>query len=180
MEYGQIQRWRFINATSEQFFYLNIVPNSGTAGAVPTLYAIAVDGVPLTNAPGPTGITVPFPLGTPLYQFPAGIDPSATYSAAVMNKIAVLAPAQRLDLLVQAPGSGTAGASFSVQAVPWPGASIGQQSILTINMGTTPISPLAPLPASSLFNAGALYRPPLPARSAWPTNPTQNIQFGFI
>jgi hypothetical protein len=85
MEYGQIQRWRFINATSEQFFYLNIVPNSGTAGAVPTLYAIAVDGVPLTNAPGPTGITVPFPLGTPLYQFPAGIDPSATYSAAVMN-----------------------------------------------------------------------------------------------
>ena len=47
-------------------------------------------------------------------------------------------------------------------------------------MGTTPISPLAPLPASSLFNAGALYRPPLPARSAWPTNPTQNIQLGFI
>jgi FtsP/CotA-like multicopper oxidase with cupredoxin domain len=180
MQFGQIQRWRLINATSEQFFYLSVAPNAGTTGTAPTLYAIAIDGVPLTNAPGPAGITVPFALGTPLYQVPAGIDPALAYAAAVMNEIAVLAPGQRIDLLVQAPASGAAGASYSVQAVPWLGASITQQSIVTINMGTTPISPAMTMPASSAFNANALIRPPLPARSAWPTSPTQNIQFGFI
>ncbi len=179
MQYGEIQRWRIVNATSEQFFYLNVAAIGASPAIGPRLLAIAVDGVPLTHAPDTGGLVVPYALGTPAYQFPAGIEPSILRAAAVMNEIAVLAPAQRLDLLVQAPSTGPAGSSYAIQAVPWQGSSIAQQPILTVAMSGIK-SPADALPASSAFNAGALFRPPLAAPSVWPQTPTQNIQFGFI
>lgn len=179
MQYGEIQRWRFINATSEQFFYLNIAATGGTTVPAPLMFAIAVDGVPLTNSP--QGITVPFQLGTPLFQFPMGT--AFTFANAVMNEIAVLAPGQRLDLLVQMPVTPGGGAqTYQLQAVQFPPPSSGPastQTIATIQVSGTKATP-DQLPASSAFNAGALYRPPLAAPSAWPTSPTQKLQFGFI
>jgi FtsP/CotA-like multicopper oxidase with cupredoxin domain len=182
MQYGEIQRWRFINATADQFFSLKVTGPSGTTPPLPELYAIAVDGVPLTNSA--EGVTVPFKLGTPLFQFPMGT--ASTFANAVMNEIAVLAPAQRLDLLVRmpvTPGGGTR--TYQLQTVSFPPPphhhprSANTQTIATIQVigaKTTPDH----LPAPSAFNADALYRPPLRERSAWPTNPTQKIQFGFI
>ena len=170
--FGAVQRWRVVNATSEQFFYLNLVPASGTTVAAPQLYAIAVDGVPLTNST--TGITVPYPLGTPSSS-PSG------FADTVMNEIAVLAPGQRLDLLVQMPSSPTSTPqTYQLQAVSFTEGtpSTGGQTIATIVASGPANAPLALLPASSAFNAGALYRPPL--TGAIPTTPTQNIQFGFI
>lgn len=174
MQYGQIQRWRFINATSDQFFYLEIKANSGAPEQGPQLFAIAVDGVPLTHSP--TGITVPYLLGTPS-AIPAG------FADTVMNEIAILAPAQRLDLLVQAPASG-ANATYSVNAMQWPRSSDPStppqdQTIATISLAGTK-TPADALPASALFSASAtppLVRPPLD--QAIPVNSTQNIQFGF-
>ncbi len=179
MQYGEIQRWRFINATADQFFYLNVTGPSGTTEPVPELYAIAVDGVPLTNSA--QGITVPFKLGTPLFQFPMGT--AFTFANAVMNEIAVLAPAQRLDLLVRVPatpGGGTR--TYQLQTVSFPPPSSGTastQTIATIEVAGAKTTP-DQLPAPSAFNARALFRPPLAERSAWPTNPTQKIKFGFI
>jgi len=179
MQYGEIQRWRFINATADQFFYLNVTGPSGTTEPVPELYAIAVDGVPLTNSA--QGITVPFKLGTPLFQFPMGT--AFTFANAVMNEIAVLAPAQRLDLLVRmpaTPGGGTR--TYQLQTVSFPPPSSGTpstQTIATIQVAGAKTTP-DQLPAPSAFNADALYRPQLRERSAWPTNPTQKIQFGFL
>jgi FtsP/CotA-like multicopper oxidase with cupredoxin domain len=180
MQYGEIQRWRFINATADQFFYLNVTGPSGTTAPVPELYAIAVDGVPLTNSE--QGITVPFKLGKPLFQFPMGT--ASTFADAVMNEIAILAPAQRLDLLVRLPPTTVAPAgpvNYSVQAVPYVKGTppLDTQTIATIQVAGAKTTP-DQLPAPSAFNAGALYRPPLREQSAWPMNPTQNIQFGFI
>jgi len=174
MQYGQIQRWRFVNATSEQFFYLNIAPNAGAPAQGPQLYAIAVDGVPMTHSP--TGITVPYLLGTPSAT-PAG------FADTVMNEVAILAPGQRLDLLVRAPASGT-NATYSVNAMQWtaggsPPLVIPSQTIATISLAGTK-TPADALPASALFSATAaspLIRPPLD--QTIPVNTTQNIQFGF-
>jgi L-ascorbate oxidase len=165
MQYGEVQRWRIVNASVEQFFYLSFAQGAGA----PQLYAIAVDGVPLTNVSNV--IAVPYLLGTP---------PSApaTQSDAIMNEIAILAPGQRLDLLVRAPATGAAGTSYALQAVASAGATVPTQTLVTVTMGTTPISPAQSLPASSAFNVGALYRPPL--TGTIPTTLTQNIQFGFI
>jgi FtsP/CotA-like multicopper oxidase with cupredoxin domain len=182
MQYGEIQRWRFINATADQFFSLKVTGPSGTTPPLPELYAIAVDGVPLTNSA--EGITVPFKLGTPLFQFPMGT--ASIFADAVMNEIAVLAPAQRLDLLIRmpvTPGGGTR--TYQLQTVSFPPPhhhhprSANTQTIATIQVTGAKTTP-DQLPASSAFNADALYRPPLRERSAWPTNPTQKIQFGFI
>ena len=96
MHYGEIQRWRFINATADQFFYLNVTASSGTTAPVPELYAIAVDGVPLTNSA--QGIAVPFRVLPP-----QSLKSPRNFNDAVMNEIAILAPAQRLDLLVRLP-----------------------------------------------------------------------------
>jgi len=183
MQYGEIQRWRFINATADQFFYLNVTGPSGTTAPLPELYAIAVDGVPLTNSE--QGIKVPFKLDTPLFQFPMGT--AFTFKNAVMNEIAILAPAQRLDLLVRLPPTTVAPAgpvNYSVQAVPYVKGTppLDTQTIATIQVAGAKTTPDL-LPAQSAFNAGnagSLYRPPLRERSAWPTNPTQKIQFGFI
>ncbi|MFN9090558.1 MAG: multicopper oxidase family protein [Alphaproteobacteria bacterium] len=174
MQYGQIQRWRFVNATAEQFFYLDIVPNAGAPAQGPQLYAIAVDGVPLTHSP--TGISVPYLLGTPSAK-PAG------FADTVMNEIAILAPGQRLDLLVRAPASGV-NATYSVNAMLWTagGAPLGNlknQTIATISLAGTK-STADVLPASALFSASAaspLIRPPLD--QTLPFSSTQNIQFGF-
>jgi FtsP/CotA-like multicopper oxidase with cupredoxin domain len=174
MQYGQIQRWRVVNATSEQFFYLNIAPNAGAPAQGPQLYAIGVDGVPLTHSP--TGITVPYLLGTPSAT-PAG------FADTVMNEIAILAPGQRLDLLVRAPASG-GNATYSVNAIMWtaggpPQVPIPNQTIATISLAGTK-SPADVLPASALFSASAaspLIRPPL--NQTLPIGSTQNIQFGF-
>jgi hypothetical protein len=179
MQYGEIQRWRFINATADQFFYLNVTGPSGTTAPVPELYAIAVDGVPLTNSA--EGITVPFKLGTPLFQFPMGT--AFTFANAVMNEIAILAPGQRLDLLVKAPGNGQA-ASYSVNAIQWtaggyPPTVIPSQTIATINLSGSK-SPADALPMSGLFSATSqqpLIRPQLSLPV--PSGLTQNIQFGF-
>ncbi len=182
MQYGEIQRWRFINATADQFFYLHVLRPGGTTAPLPELYAIAVDGVPLTNSA--QGITVPFKLGTPLFQFPMGT--ASTFADAVMNEIAILAPAQRLDLLVRLPPTTVPPAeavTYSVQAVPYdpknenagPPETQNIATIQVLGAKTTPDQ----LPAPSAFNADALHRPPLPERSAWPMSPTQNIQFGF-
>lgn len=180
MQYGEIQRWRFINATADQFFYLNVTGPSGTTAGVPELYAIAVDGVPLTNSE--QGIKVPFKLDTPLFQFPMGT--AFTFKNAVMNEIAILAPAQRLDLLVRLPPTTVAPAgpvTYSVQAVPYVKGTppLDTQTIATIQVAGAKTTPDEP-PSSTAFNAGALYRPPLPDQSQWPTNPTQKIQFGFL
>ena len=175
VQYVEIQRWRFVNATAEQFFYLNIAPNAGAPAPGPQLYVIAVDGVPLTNSP--TGISVPYPL--------VGI-PSATpsnFTDTVMNEIAILAPGQRLDLLVQAPGNGQA-ASYLVNAIQWtaggsPPTVISSQTIATISLAGSK-SPADVLPAPALFSATAqqpLIRPQLSLPV--PSGLTQNIQFGF-
>ncbi|MCM0019782.1 MAG: multicopper oxidase domain-containing protein [Tagaea sp.] len=173
MQYGQIQRWRVVNATAEQFFYLQVA-QGGTPVASPALFAIAVDGVPLTNSPT-TGIPVPFPLGAPSSS-------PANLAQAALNEIAILAPGQRLDLLVQAPTSGTNGATFNVNAMQWtaggvPPIATPNQTIATIAISGT-AQTAATLPAASAFGANSLIRPPL--TGTVPTAPTQSIQFGFI
>jgi L-ascorbate oxidase len=174
---GEIQRWRLINATSEQYFYLQVSgPPNTPAGQLPQIYAIAVDGVPITNAPEQGGISVPFLLTAPATSISSG----ATAAEVVMNEIAVLAPAQRLDLLVQVP-AGTAEGLYSVQAVSYlygsPSSNV--QNLVTIAVQGTK-SPADALPASSAFNPGALFRPPLLPANQWPSQPTQRIQFGFM
>lgn len=183
MRYGEIQRWRLVNATAEQFFYLNVTAtsaNTNSALGAPQLYAIAVDGVPLTNSA--TGIAVPYLLGTP----PAN---PANLADAAMNEIAVLAPGQRLDLLVQMPALpappptvAPIPVTFAVNAIQWTAGggapvTIPSQRIATIRVSGTKATADA-LPANAAFNAGALYRPPL--TGTIPAAPTQNIQFGFI
>jgi FtsP/CotA-like multicopper oxidase with cupredoxin domain len=182
MNYGEIQRWRFINATADQFFYLNVTASSGTTAPVPELYAIAVDGVPLTNSA--QGIAVPFRVLPP-----QSLKSPRNFDDAVMNEIAILAPAQRLDLLVRLPPTAQAPAeavTYSVQAVPYDPTNAGPlntQNILTVIgiFNSSRNSKPDQLPDPTRFNSGALYRPPLPQdASTWPQTPTQTIQFGFL
>ena len=181
MNYGEIQRWRFINATADQFFYLKVTGPSGTTAPLPELYAIAVDGVPLTNS---AHIRVPFRVLPP-----QSLKSPRSFKDAVMNEIAILAPAQRLDLLVRLPPTAQAPAeavTYSVQAVPYDPTNAGPlkpQNILTVIgiFNRSRNSKPDQLPHPTRFNSGALYRPPLPQdASTWPQTPTQTIQFGFL
>jgi len=171
MQYGEIQRWRVVNTTAEQFFYLNLVPNT-TGGATPLLYAIATDGIALTNS---SHMTVPYRLGVPS-QIPAN------FADAVMNEIAVLAPGQRLDLLVRMPpatGASPPPLSCALQAVQYPAATGAgaSQTIATVRIADAKNVP-DQMPAASAFDAGALFRPPIAVPSVLPA-PTQNVVFSF-
>jgi FtsP/CotA-like multicopper oxidase with cupredoxin domain len=172
MQFGEIQHWRFVNATYNQFFSLAVQPNQGATAAAPVLYAIATDGVPLTNSP--SGLSVPFALATPQNR-------PTTFADVVMNEVAVLAPGQRLDLLVRMPESATAAPQhFSLMAMTYPIPSSGAtgQRIAQIQVRGTK-SPADQLPASSAFNAGALFRPPIGIPPNPNAHPTQVIAFSF-
>jgi FtsP/CotA-like multicopper oxidase with cupredoxin domain len=177
MQYGEIQRWRFVNATADQFFSLAVVPLGGATAPMPELYVIAVDGVPLTNST--SGIPVPFKLEHSTQGLTA-------FTAAVRSEIGTLAPAQRLDLLVRLPPAPTAPSTpvaYAIQAVPFNATNVGPattQNILTVVGVYNAAKNANPdrLPDPARFNAGALYRPPL--TGAIPASPTQNIQFGFL
>jgi FtsP/CotA-like multicopper oxidase with cupredoxin domain len=171
MQFGEMQRWRFVNATYNQFFSLAVQANQGTTAA-PILYAIATDGVPLTNSP--SGLAVPFALATPQ-------NSPTTFADVVMNEIAVLAPGQRLDLLVRMPVSTTSTTQdFSLMAMTYPIPSSGAtgQSIAQIQVSGAK-SPADQLPASRAFNAGALCRPPISIPANPNAHPTQVIAFSF-
>jgi len=178
MAAGEIQRWRFINATYDQFFYLSFSDQTRPPSDAPVLYAIATDGVPLTNSA--SGITVPFRLSGAPIQTPTSDSSPPSFADVVMNEIAVIAPAQRLDLLVQMPASARGGAEYTLWAITYP--STGPNS-------SGPSQPIAhvkvngekrvidELPANSAFDADALYRPPITLPTT--QNPTQELAFTF-
>jgi FtsP/CotA-like multicopper oxidase with cupredoxin domain len=172
MQYGEIQRWRVVNATSEQFFYLNLAPAVGTAAAPPQIFAIATDGVALTNS---STMTVPYLLATPSYT-------ASTLADVLMNEVAVLAPGQRLDLLVRMPAAtGTAPPpqSYLLQAVQFPpnAGGVASQAIASVQVSGSK-SPADTMPAAAAFNPGALFRPPIALPATLP-QPTQTILFEF-
>lgn len=175
MQAGEIQRWRFINATDCGYFYLTVQPLPGTTAPAPTLYAIATDGIALTNVPGT--MTVPFNIS-------GVVATPSSQAEAILNEVAVMAPAQRLDLLVQ---TSTVAAStpqtYEVMAMPWTAGTLptSGQVIATITVKGARATPDA-LPDPSSFNAGALYRPPItmPANpNQLNPTPTQFIDFSF-
>ncbi len=152
MQAGEIQRWRVINTTYSAFLSLSFGGATAGSGTAPTMYAIATDGVPLTHVPGV--ITVPYQLGAP----PAA---PTTVAQAIMNEIAILAPGQRLDLLVQAPtvaNGGQNGAAFPLTANFFETQGANPQTIATVLYSGAKATADA-LPASSAFALNALIRP---------------------
>lgn len=172
MQFGEIQRWRFVNATYNQCFSLAVQPVGTTTAAPPVLYAIATDGVPLTNVPGV--MSVPYQLSTPPQN-------PLTFADAVMNEVAVIAPAQRLDLLVQMPAvTGTLPVqTYALVAMPYPpqpcGTSAGQ-TIATITVNGSKAT-ADTLPASTAFGPTALVRPGIKLPGSFGT--TQVLDFSF-
>jgi FtsP/CotA-like multicopper oxidase with cupredoxin domain len=172
MQFGEIQHWRFVNATYNQFFSLAVQATQGTTAAAPVLYAIATDGVPLTNSS--SGLTVPFALATPQ-------NSPTTFADVVMNEVAVLAPGQRLDLLVQVPVSAASTPqAFSLMAMTYPSPSSGATGQRIAQLQVSGVkAPADQLPASSAFNGGALVRPPISLPADPNAHPTQVIAFSF-
>lgn len=175
LQAGEIQRWRFINATDCDYFYLTVQPTGGTTAPAPVIYAIATDGIALTNVPGT--MTVPFNIN-------GVVATPSNQAEAILNEVAVMAPAQRLDLLVQTSTvASTSPQTYDIVAMPWPVPSpaVAGQVIATIEVkGAKATADV--MPAASAFNAGALYRPPItmPANPNLPNpTPTQYIDFSF-
>jgi len=94
---GEAQLWRVLNATVGNTVPVCLVPMPGTAGAAPTLYVLGVDGIPVARPV--SGADLPFTLQKPVYDL-SGPDAATN---AVNNEMALLAPGQRLDLMVKAP-----------------------------------------------------------------------------
>lgn len=179
MELGEIQRWRIVNATYSAFISLQFGAATAGGGTAPSIYAIATDGVPLTHVPGV--ITVPYLLGPP----PAA---PASIAEAIMNEIAILAPGQRLDLLVQAPtstGGGQSGAAFPLVASFFETQNAPAQTITTVQFSGAKASP-DPMPASADFGFGKLVRPQFDYSGIVPPPPilggrqsTWSVNFNF-
>jgi len=179
MQAGEIQRWRVVNATYSAFISLSFGASSTAGAMAPSIYAIATDGVALTNVPGV--ITVPYLMAAP------PLNP-ASVADAIMSEIAILAPGQRLDLLVQAPatsGGGTDGATFPLLVNFYESSPASSQTIATIGYsGAKPVPD--PLPANSAFDDGQLIRPQFDFSGILPPPPvlggrqsTWSINFNF-
>lgn len=179
MQLGEIQRWRVVNATYSAFLVLQFGAATSGGGTAPSLYAIATDGVPLTNVPGV--ISVPYPLGMPPTT-------PATKAEAVLNEIAILAPGQRLDLLAQAPTSGAGGqdgAAFPLVVSFYETQHAVNQTIATVQYSGAKTTP-DPMPSGADFSPGKLVRPQFDDAGIVPPPPmiggrqsTWSINFNF-
>lgn len=179
MQAGEIQRWRVLNTTYSAFLSLSFGSSSAPGASPPSLYAIATDGVPLTNVQDV--ITAPYLMGQPT------MTPS-NMAEAILNEIAILAPGQRLDLLVQVPPAGRGGidkAGFDLVANFFETPDASPQTIATIVYDGSK-SPADSLPSSSAFNDGQLVRPQFDYAGVVPPPPVVggrqsdwNINFNF-
>ncbi len=93
MNQGQIKRLRLVNATNGQT-YVPKLRAVGHSGAVPKLFAIAVDGIALLPQEGGDPAAPYYEIDQTLSP---GDDPTAYWTTA---ELITLAPGQRLDLLI--------------------------------------------------------------------------------
>ncbi|RJF87357.1 copper oxidase [Oleomonas cavernae] len=191
---GEAQVWRVLNAAVGNVVPFCLVPMPGTAAPAPSLFVLGVDGIPVQRPASVDGAAdLPIALKAPVYD----LSGAAAASDAVTNEIGLLAPGQRLDLMVQ----GAAQPGYYVLLQPDPSA---QQQPTMDQLCATPTQALidgaawdrqvvmyvdvvAPgtgdaynkdVPTQAQLNA--LRRPtPLADAEDRPPAPTQGVVFGF-
>lgn len=175
MRPGQILRFRMVNASNGNTYLPMIELGEGTpAGtAIPEVYAIAVDGIPVYALPeamdGFSGNDPYFRIDYDQTRPGSNNDEIAQDAAKywTTGELITLAAAQRLDILIQAPDLGGADSlSFAVvggaaDAVPCvvdnPGA-VTQDALFTITVSGAPMSgdEVQTLPTMDFFNVDTL------------------------
>lgn len=187
---GEAMLWRVINTTVGNVLPFCLVPMAGTKAPAPALYALAADGIPIQRPLPPGAADQPFPLGAPVYDLTtktAGTD-------VITNELVLMAPGQRLDLMVKAPdGEGR----YALIQAPAPSQSATTSGLcqgpLTVDAeGRIPASQLvmfvevkkhgrkvnSAVPTQSELNR--LYTPiDLTKAKDVPPGPTQGVVFGF-
>ncbi|AUN29574.1 multicopper oxidase family protein [Niveispirillum cyanobacteriorum] len=186
---GEAMLWRVINTTIRNNLPLCVLPLPGTSAPAPTLYALAADGVPIKR-PMPAGTQdLPFKLGAPVYDLStptAGTD-------VINNELTIMAPGQRLDVMVQAPNAEGRYALFQPNPNNAPTATTGlcqvpqldsnnrlppDQVVLYIDVKKHKRKVNTTLPTQTQLNA--LYTPDdVASRTDVPVGPTQGVVFGF-
>ncbi|MFV3128497.1 multicopper oxidase family protein [Niveispirillum sp. KHB5.9] len=186
---GEAMLWRVINTTVGNVQPFCVVPASGTTTPAPALYALAADGVPVQRPLKAGATDQPFLLGPPVYDLTtatAGTD-------VITNELVLMAPGQRMDLMVQAP---TAEGQYVIYQAPAPATGANAQNPTTSLCGATPPSGTPTLltinvtkkrkaknlnkavPTQTALNA--LYTPiDLTTANDVPDGPTQGVVFGF-
>lgn len=176
---GQVKRLRLVNATNGQT-YVPKLRAIGDAGAVPRLYAIAVDGIALLPQADADPDAPYFEID---YGLTAADDPVGYWTTA---EVITLAPGQRLDLLIvgDAPGrfelyGAGAGESPMVVEVGTP----NSDSLITIEIAEQAHGTAQQIPPMSLYADAAIQRPEAPVidlASGQLPQATQSLEFKTI
>lgn len=184
---GEAMLWRVVNTSVGNNLPFCLVPVDATKGAAPALYALAADGIPIRQPKVTDKATLPFRLGDPVYDLTtktAGTD-------VINNELVLMAPGQRLDLMVQAPQA--EGRFALIQPDP-----VNAPALMT-DLCKSPAG-AAPIPRDQLVlyvdvkkqarkvnklvptqaDLNRLYTPDdVAGRRDTPAGPTQGVVFGF-
>lgn len=187
---GEAMLWRIVNITVGNNLPFCLVPMPGTlAGAGPALYALTADGIPIKRPMSPGTLDLPFQLGKPVFDL---TTPTAG-SDVINNELMLMAPGQRLDLMVKAPEAegryaliqpdpANAPASMTdlcaLTQAGAPGGIPATQLVMYVDVKKHSRKVNKHLPTQTQLNA--LYTPEdVASRSDTPAGPTQGVIFGF-
>jgi len=171
MDKGQILRLRMINATNGQAYVPKIVPADGTSAAVPTVYAIATDGIALPvpfNYAAFSDTDKAAPYFEIDYAVTTTSDPVQYWTT---GEILTLAPGQRVDLLIEAKDAGSftlkGAAEGEAPMVVQAGAEgdfkvLNTDDIALITVSDTQSAKAQSVPPMSLFADPGINRPEMP------------------
>lgn len=176
---GQIKRLRLVNATNGQT-YVPKLRGVGGAGALPGLYAIAVDGIALLPHEGGDPDAPYFEID---HTLDPATDPTRYWTTA---EVITLAPGQRLDLLIvgDAPGrfelyGAAKGESPMVVEVDTPNGDI----LIVVDIGEAAHDVAQQIPPMSLYRDATIQRPVPPVldlTSGQLPQATQSLEFKTI
>lgn len=188
---GEAMLWRVINISVGNNLPFCLVPAPAAGKAppteVPALYALAADGIPIQQPKVTDKNALPFKLGAPVYDL---TSPTAGTDV-INNELTIMAPGQRLDLMVQAPqGEGRyaliqpdpANAPTSMTSLcqpPAAGATIpADQLVMYVEVKKHSRKVNKAVPTQVELNR--LHTPDdVASRKDVPAGPTQGVVFGF-
>lgn len=191
---GEAMLWRVVNTTVGNVQPFCLVSATGKVAPLPGLYALTADGVPIHRTLKSGTPDLPFALGNPVYE----LTTSTAGTDVITNELVLMAPGQRMDLMVQAPSAEGQYLIYQAPAAstatpttanpnPNPTTSLcsatppsGTPTLLTVNVTKKRKAKNVNKAVPTQTALNALYTPAdLVTAKDVPDGPTQGVVFGF-